>query len=701
LSNPLISVVVPVSNGGRWLPVALKALEAQQLARGTFECIVVDDGSGEQASALLSGIPPDLNLSVIHACKGVGQSILKNLGWRNARGELIAVLQENIVPAPGWLEAYLAAFESTAADAVAGPTYCLQKQAADCGGAENAGRLNALFRQYRQSVVCGYACMTSNVALTKAVLKAAGGFEPLLRHGEDLDLGIRIALLGCRFEVAENARAYHLDCSLQHRDWPRLDRHAFLYRHPYRLVATTSLWLNGNTADRVSLSELFPAGLLDIAASELDRSGLSWKNVLARVSPDELPGCFNYSHDAVVQYLSEAAGISEDTTNGYLALALAEGLIVRRSSSATHFDIHHTSNWLGKRTPYQEHWLRNASFARTHPTPKQRDVCGAQAIQIHCNGRYEISLDRTPGVPWDSVALNISVPVEHPLQTNLQLQLISSELELYFDRKTGLIMNVPASIWFDCGPVVCEFACDITEGSPQDKADPPLQPHVNGTATDPEQLLFTFPHAYLQRARSLLDYIVGEKRADAENDVRRIYEWILENVSYASTPLPDYSILDTGLGTCVHLARLFTNLARLRGIPAREQCGALMMRGISDAKVATVASGYSPFAHTWAEIYLDGRGWLPVEFLAMGYGEWRMTNPCLSTQLRAEMASQAPGLVNYYFGGVDPYRIYSHSFANKVASISVSGSSKNHKYQDALLAHMRHRLTCSFSFLHN
>jgi len=69
-------------------------------------------------------------------------------------------------------------------------------------------------------------------------------------------------------------------------------------------------------------------------------------------------------------------------------------------------------------------------------------------------------------------------------------------------------------------------------------------------------------------------------------------------------------------------------MARASGVPARFVMGFPVPEGVTEGEIL----GY----HCWAEFYVDGMGWLPVD---------------------ASEASKHPGKWNDLFGGLDPHRV--------------------------------------------
>ena len=81
------------------------------------------------------------------------------------------------------------------------------------------------------------------------------------------------------------------------------------------------------------------------------------------------------------------------------------------------------------------------------------------------------------------------------------------------------------------------------------------------------------------------------------------------------------NFLKTGSGYDVHFATLSVMLLRIAGIPARYVEGYYLPHSYADDYAQTpnaVLDVKDSFAHAWAEIYVDGVGWLPAE-LTPGY----------------------------------------------------------------------------------
>ena len=180
-----------------------------------------------------------------------------------------------------------------------------------------------------------------------------------------------------------------------------------------------------------------------------------------------------------------------------------------------------------------------------------------------------------------------------------------------------------------------------------------------------------------------------------------IYYWILENTLYLQSAQSDYAILDTRCGPCFHQARLFVNLCRLVRIPAREQCGLMFGRSLpaeAGERVLTADRGHTLFNHTWAEVYTPNRGWVPVDFSA-SLGKRILTAVNVGDEaLRAEATHNSQAYDDYYFGHMDPFRLYAGAQINKLITCPVvPGLERN--AMKRLILDTRHRLICDFSIL--
>lgn len=164
------------------------------------------------------------------------------------------------------------------------------------------------------------------------------------------------------------------------------------------------------------------------------------------------------------------------------------------------------------------------------------------------------------------------------------------------------------------------------------------------------------------RLRRELD--LGSRRG-AEAKARAIYRALAATRRFKKTRDPTTSplystttILRSDGGHCTTLARAFASLCRAEGIPTREVTGALLGYPVGDGAFELRSFGEPLFGHTWAEIHLAGRGWIPVEFHGIAVGAQSLTKKNATDRpLRRQIEARTAPYLDYYFGNLDPHRI--------------------------------------------
>ncbi len=190
----MISVIVPVRDGGPWLTEQLAAIASQQCAE-PWEVVVADNGSSDGSAELVrqwaEGHP---GFHVVDASSRGGPSAARNAGVKAASGELLAFCDADDVVKPGWISACVAALAG--ADVVAG-----HLDLWSLNGRPPAPDQAVATRQL------GFLpfALGANLAVRRSAFEAIGGFDEELTTGEDIDLSWRLQLAGYRFAQAPAA----------------------------------------------------------------------------------------------------------------------------------------------------------------------------------------------------------------------------------------------------------------------------------------------------------------------------------------------------------------------------------------------------------------------------------------------------------------------------------------------------------------
>jgi glycosyltransferase involved in cell wall biosynthesis len=229
--EPAATVVVATRNRCQRLRRLLDSLRAQSVPDGSFEVIVVDDGSEDGTAELLRAERrrAGLNLRSIQRAEQGGPGLARNEGWRAGSASLVAFIDDDCTASPRWLEAGIEA-------AAANP------------GAIVQGRTNPDPEEERAAGPFSYTIIatrlgphyeTCNIFYPRRVLEEMGGFDTdaFPGGGEDCDLAWRAIEAGAETAFAPRAQVYHAVHELGPlghlaRAWHWTDTMLIYARHP-------------------------------------------------------------------------------------------------------------------------------------------------------------------------------------------------------------------------------------------------------------------------------------------------------------------------------------------------------------------------------------------------------------------------------------------------------------------------------------
>ena len=207
-----VSVIIPTYNRKNELEQLLGSLARQTLPAGSFEVIVVDDGSGDGTEEWLREHKHrfGFSLSWFAQARG-GPGAARNLGMEKAAGDIFVFTDTDCVTQPGWLAHLTKPFGSGTVGAVGGSEiinendpllmrcfHYLMTASLTTGGLRGTeGRRLARFYP-----------RTFNMAISRKAYEAAGGFRRMF-HGEDIELSFRIKQAGFDLLYEGSAQVYH------------------------------------------------------------------------------------------------------------------------------------------------------------------------------------------------------------------------------------------------------------------------------------------------------------------------------------------------------------------------------------------------------------------------------------------------------------------------------------------------------------
>ena len=215
--KPLVSVIIPNYNGIRFLETCLSALAGQTYPRDRLEVILVDDASTDASVPFVRDHFPWVD--VVPLEQNSGLAVACNRGVAHARGEIIALLNNDTEVEPQWVEALVQALEDHPwAGAAASKMLLFDRRhiihtTGDMMGVDGIPRNRGVWEedqgQYDDQREVFGGCGGA-VAYRREVWDALGGFdEDLFMYLEDVDLAWRMQLQGWGTVFAPDARVYH------------------------------------------------------------------------------------------------------------------------------------------------------------------------------------------------------------------------------------------------------------------------------------------------------------------------------------------------------------------------------------------------------------------------------------------------------------------------------------------------------------
>ncbi|MFA5264594.1 MAG: glycosyltransferase family 2 protein [Opitutaceae bacterium] len=212
---PLLSIVVPVFNHLEYTQAMLASLRATMPAGMPYEVVLVDDGSTDGTRDWLKTLSePDTQVLINE--RNLGFAASNNRGASVARGECLALLNNDLILNPGWLEPMLAVLNDRTRDA--GLVGNVQLRASD-KAIDHAGitvtRLGKLEHiqtkpSANTAVVEALAVTAACCLVRKADFDSVGGFdESYFNGGEDIDLAFKLRERGKRSYVALRSSVLH------------------------------------------------------------------------------------------------------------------------------------------------------------------------------------------------------------------------------------------------------------------------------------------------------------------------------------------------------------------------------------------------------------------------------------------------------------------------------------------------------------
>ena len=202
------SIIIPVYNRPNEIDELLLSL-TKQTYTGSFEVVVVEDGSQQKSAAIVKKYRAELQIKYLSK-PNTGAGLSRNFGMKNASGNYYIILDSDVLLPPTYLEIVAQALQNNYTDAFGGPDAAhasfsaLQKainysmtSLLTTGGLRGNKKAKAKFQP-----------RSFNMGLSKKAFQTTKGFSER-RIGEDIDLSFRLWKNGFETQFIADAFVYH------------------------------------------------------------------------------------------------------------------------------------------------------------------------------------------------------------------------------------------------------------------------------------------------------------------------------------------------------------------------------------------------------------------------------------------------------------------------------------------------------------
>lgn len=222
-SEPMISIIISTLNRADLLPQALQSLMLQRELSVPAEILVVDNGSTDDTATVMATVVKTASLPILYLQEPrTGLSYARNTGIANARGDVVAFLDDDAWAEPNWLSVHWKVYSSDPAIVCVGGKIVL-----DWPSRHRPRWLRPSFLGYLGAYDLGNDSRDlsprdllpfgGNISFRRSTLEALGGFRNDLGRsgnrlgaGEEDELCRRLLKAGHRIVYEPNAVVHHI-----------------------------------------------------------------------------------------------------------------------------------------------------------------------------------------------------------------------------------------------------------------------------------------------------------------------------------------------------------------------------------------------------------------------------------------------------------------------------------------------------------
>ncbi len=210
MSGFVFSVVIPTFRRPDVLAKTLECLERQN-CNFAFEVIVVNDGPAEELPKLRFGKGKRANWKLLQNKENLRRAATRNRGIREAKGEYILMLDDDIWAVPGLLNAHYEKQKEIHGGVVVGAVPPAKEIENTVWHRYIARNYERIHDRLKKDILDFGLFLTGNVSIPTTVLKQSNGFDERFKEYsfEDSELGYRLHSKGIRFAHTSEAIGCH------------------------------------------------------------------------------------------------------------------------------------------------------------------------------------------------------------------------------------------------------------------------------------------------------------------------------------------------------------------------------------------------------------------------------------------------------------------------------------------------------------
>lgn len=176
---PFASIIIPVLNAEDIITDVLRAVQEQTYPTENYEILVVDNGSADSTKTKVTNIKDVL---LLEEAKIQNPYVARNKGLRQAKGDVLVLLDANCTPAPYWLESGIKRLMRDDVDLTGGQVVFTFSDEETLGEWYDS----LLFVDMEDLIRRGNSCAGGNLFFSRSVLDTIGLFPEGQRSGMDL-----------------------------------------------------------------------------------------------------------------------------------------------------------------------------------------------------------------------------------------------------------------------------------------------------------------------------------------------------------------------------------------------------------------------------------------------------------------------------------------------------------------------------------